>query len=412
MDESNGTSLWLKWTTISESIIFLFIPSLNTFLNILVIHEIWKISGRPTASVNASKPSLSSQALQGSHHNTQPSLSRLSLALSAANCRRKTNQNQPAVNQNGLAHRQQQQQHQHLLVRPSGSGGNRGTGSSNAPRSHGNGSGSGGYTSSCNSNSACVSSGSAAATNVMLLSVSFYVIFTTLPPAIIYSVENRFPYGELTNTSHQQIRNDPTWQRLITYMYVRTIVYEFSLSHFACNFFLFAFTGRKFRCARLNIWLIDWLNCWLLIGCLNRHAFTFYFSENNDRAALSSIFRCRLWRTEMDDASSCHGDRGGGGGGGGGWFLGPQEHSSTQQHHLQPPQQQQQHHQQQQTLMSSLRSKASDKDLRLTSNSCVWWWWWWWWWWWRRWWSLSSSTSLEIVNNPKAWMINHKLSQL
>lgn len=248
MDESNGTSLWLKWTTISESIIFLFIPSLNTFLNILVIHEIWKISGRPTASLNATKPSLSCQALQSSQHNAQPGLSRLSLVLSAANCRRKTNQSQPAINQNGHAHRQQQQQ-QHLLVRPSGSGGNRGTGSSNALRSHGNGSGSGGYTSSCNSNSASSSAGSAAATNVMLLSVSFYVIFTTLPPAIIYSVENRFPYGELTNTSHQLIRNDPTWQRLITYMYVRTIVYEFSLSHFACNFFLFAFTGRKFRCA-------------------------------------------------------------------------------------------------------------------------------------------------------------------
>lgn len=90
-------------------------------------------------------------------------------------------------------------------------------------------------------------SGSAcAATTAMLLSVSFYVIVTSLPATFVYVLETTFPLGEL-NISDAEIPRDPTWRRYFVYLTTRKIVEEFCLSHYACNFFLFLITGQQFR---------------------------------------------------------------------------------------------------------------------------------------------------------------------
>lgn len=90
------------------------------------------------------------------------------------------------------------------------------------------------------------------ATNVMLLSVSFYVIFTTLPPAIIYAVETMYPEGLLSDTNHSIISNDVTWKKYFTFLHIKAVVYEICISHYACNFFIFILTGRKFRDVALS----------------------------------------------------------------------------------------------------------------------------------------------------------------
>lgn len=85
-----------------------------------------------------------------------------------------------------------------------------------------------------------------AATNAMLLLVSFYVIFTTLPATIVYVLDVAFPAGPRLAT-HEQIANDPMWRRHLDYVSFKRIVDEVCLSHYACNFFLFAATGTRFR---------------------------------------------------------------------------------------------------------------------------------------------------------------------
>lgn len=88
-----------------------------------------------------------------------------------------------------------------------------------------------------------------AATNAMLLLVSFYVIFTTLPATIVYVLAIAFPAGDLTTfTSLRQVASDPMWRRYIIYISLKKVIDEICLSHYACNIFLFAATGIKFRC--------------------------------------------------------------------------------------------------------------------------------------------------------------------
>ena len=87
---------------------------------------------------------------------------------------------------------------------------------------------------------------SSRATTVMLLSVSFYVIFTTLPATLVYALINEFPEGSVYLTD-EQIMQDPLWTRYRIYMTSRKIVEEICLSHYACNFFLYLITGIHFR---------------------------------------------------------------------------------------------------------------------------------------------------------------------
>jgi len=83
----------------------------------------------------------------------------------------------------------------------------------------------------------------------MLLSVSFYVIFSTLPATLVYVLMSMFPEGEYFDLACQPVdmSADPTWRQYVVYITVQKIVNEICLSHYACNFFLFAITGMEFR---------------------------------------------------------------------------------------------------------------------------------------------------------------------
>ena len=89
-------------------------------------------------------------------------------------------------------------------------------------------------------------SSGASATTFMLLAVSFYLIFTTLPVTIVYVLGVIFPDGEACLTD-QQIYTDPTWQRHFTYYTIKTIVQELGMSHYAGNFYIYLATGLVFR---------------------------------------------------------------------------------------------------------------------------------------------------------------------
>ena len=88
--------------------------------------------------------------------------------------------------------------------------------------------------------------GSSRATTVMLMSVSFYVIFTTLPATVVYALVSHFREGSLYLTD-EEIFADSSWSRYRAYLTVRKIVEEICLSHYACNFFLYFITGEHFR---------------------------------------------------------------------------------------------------------------------------------------------------------------------
>jgi len=104
------------------------------------------------------------------------------------------------------------------------------------------------------------SSSKNAATNAMLLTVSFYVIFTTLPATLVYVLANAFP--EVRPAYRGACRAAPAdattaddrdatvaWERYVVYQTVKTVVNEICLSHYACNFFFYVVTGREFRLA-------------------------------------------------------------------------------------------------------------------------------------------------------------------
>jgi hypothetical protein len=90
------------------------------------------------------------------------------------------------------------------------------------------------------------SSTGASATTFMLLAVSFYLIFTTLPVTVLYAMGLSFPEGEDIMTD-EDIFEDPVWQRHFTYYTLRTIVQELGMSHYAGNFYIYLMTGKVFR---------------------------------------------------------------------------------------------------------------------------------------------------------------------
>ena len=81
------------------------------------------------------------------------------------------------------------------------------------------------------------------ATTVMLLAVSFYLIFTTLPVTIVYASVLNFPEGP-TCVSHD---TDLTWRRYYVYVLWRKIIEEIGITHFALNFYIYLITGKQFR---------------------------------------------------------------------------------------------------------------------------------------------------------------------
>jgi len=81
----------------------------------------------------------------------------------------------------------------------------------------------------------------------MLLAVSFYLIFTTLPVTVCYALSLNFPEGDAATMDPQARAADPLWRRYVVYSSVRTVVEEIGLSHYACNFYIYLLTGSVFR---------------------------------------------------------------------------------------------------------------------------------------------------------------------
>jgi len=92
-----------------------------------------------------------------------------------------------------------------------------------------------------------VSKSRSSATTFMLLVVSFYLIFTTLPVTVCYALSLNFPQGDPALTDPEARDADPVWNRFTVYLNVRTVVEEIGLSHYACNFYIYLVTGRVFR---------------------------------------------------------------------------------------------------------------------------------------------------------------------
>lgn len=88
------------------------------------------------------------------------------------------------------------------------------------------------------------------ATTVMLLAVSFYQIFTTLPVTIVVTLYYSFPTGEPTNLNPP----DAIWQRHFDYVFIKTIIEEIGLTHYACNFYIYLITGKVFRQEFKRMW--------------------------------------------------------------------------------------------------------------------------------------------------------------
>ena len=80
-------------------------------------------------------------------------------------------------------------------------------------------------------------SNTAAATTAMLLTVSFYVIATTLPATVVYVLEESFPLGSVHLTD-AEIAVDDCWQRYFRYLTVRRITEEVRPGHFHRYLFL------------------------------------------------------------------------------------------------------------------------------------------------------------------------------
>ncbi|KAI0210569.1 hypothetical protein LSAT2_004656, partial [Lamellibrachia satsuma] len=88
--------------------------------------------------------------------------------------------------------------------------------------------------------------GGTSATTAMLLAVSFYLIFTTLPVTVCYTLYYNFPEGDQT-LSDSAIDADPTWQNYFTYWLTRAVIQEIGMSHYACNFIIYLLKGKVFR---------------------------------------------------------------------------------------------------------------------------------------------------------------------
>lgn len=77
------------------------------------------------------------------------------------------------------------------------------------------------------------------ATTAMLLCVSFYLIFTALPEGICYTVQFIVGYPDEDW--------DGDYHPFFTLASVKGVVDQLMLSHYACNFFIYCFTGKLFR---------------------------------------------------------------------------------------------------------------------------------------------------------------------
>ncbi|XP_062574624.1 probable G-protein coupled receptor 139 [Saccostrea cucullata] len=81
------------------------------------------------------------------------------------------------------------------------------------------------------------------ATTVMLLAVSFYQIFTTLPVTIVVTLYYTFPPGDISVLP----TITDTWKAHFQYYWAKTVIEEIGLTHYAGNFYIYMLTGKIFR---------------------------------------------------------------------------------------------------------------------------------------------------------------------
>ena len=234
------SKFWSVWSWTTEMFIFLAVPVAALFFNVFVINEVRRLSKSPPSSTTASRRStrrLSSRSLGSKSHSPRSRVDSTPVAAgsgsSGTSCTATTvmllSDNAPVI-ANGRS----------------------------------------------NSRSRSVTSTgvsrSSMTTTVMLLSVSFYVIATTLPATLVYVLETEFPEGDHA-LSDLDIAQDATWTRYQGYILSRKVVEEICLSHYACNIVLYLVTGAHFRRALLE-----------LLGCRKRRQYCSEYSEVTVRA--------------------------------------------------------------------------------------------------------------------------------
>lgn len=81
------------------------------------------------------------------------------------------------------------------------------------------------------------------ATTIMLLAVSFYLIFTTLPVSVVYVSVLNFQEGPSCVVQEDNY----IWRKHYVYQLIRAVIEEIGITHFALNFYIYLITGKVFR---------------------------------------------------------------------------------------------------------------------------------------------------------------------
>ena len=233
-------TFWSAWSWTTEMFVFLGVPLAALLFNVLVINEVRRISSSSPSSTALSRRATARSSSRSRGSRTHSQRSRTDSASTSGSSTATT-----------------------VMLLSSG-------GSLNVVAAESNDKSRAAASLTGSSRS---SSRSSTETTVMLLSVSFYVIATTLPATLVYVLETEFPEGDLT-LSDLEIANDATWTRFLGYILSRKVVEEICLSHYACNIVLYLLTGAHFRLALLE-----------MFGCRKRRQYSSEYSEVTVRAS-------------------------------------------------------------------------------------------------------------------------------
>lgn len=112
---------------------------------------------------------------------------------------------------------------------------------------------------------------SSTASTITLLSVSFFLIVTQLPATVVLNIQPLFHIGPVDMTD-DEVRADPTWSSLFSYLVARKVIEVLCLSHNACYFLVYCLTGKHFR--REVVFLVSLqgrLRCWQRLAAAKTH---------------------------------------------------------------------------------------------------------------------------------------------
>nr|VZI14129.1 unnamed protein product [Spirometra erinaceieuropaei] len=84
-------------------------------------------------------------------------------------------------------------------------------------------------------------------TTIMLLVVSFYVIFATLLGGVMYLLETKLNMDAYADWTMREFGRHPASRRALRIRVMKTVFDELALSHFAMGFVLYFSSGRNFR---------------------------------------------------------------------------------------------------------------------------------------------------------------------